>query len=102
MLQLAIHTTPPNNEGSVFSALNYHYPPSSYAPDPCPPGYVPNDPASHHFYPVYVNNSLFSKWDGQDCLILTKYIQYSPDFTHITGIEAIWMETHTIPVYLGR
>ena len=34
--------------------------------------------------------------------MIAPYIQYSPDFTKVTGTEGIGFECRTIPVYIGR
>ena len=34
--------------------------------------------------------------------MIAPYIQYSPDFTKVTGTEGVGFKRRTIPVYIGR
>ena len=70
-----------------------------YAP---PVGFIPNDHDGRHFYPVYVKDSHYDLAAGGACTMIAPFIQYSPDFTKVTGTEGLSFERRTIPVYIGR
>jgi hypothetical protein len=67
-----------------------------------PDGFVPNDPKGCYFYPIYVKNPKFGKWDNEPCLMLTPYIQYSTNYTYVTGSAGRNKELRTVPVFVGH
>jgi hypothetical protein len=67
-----------------------------------PDGFVPNDPDGQYFYPIYVKIPKYRKWDREPKLMLAPFVQYSLDFTYITGSAGKNEETHMVPIYIGR
>ena len=106
--QLARRTEPfPDDDAisvdhsALSSAINYDQPQYDDKDD-APVGFIPNDPTSRHYYPIYVPNPLFGKWDEQDRTKVAKYIQYNVDYTYVTGTEGRGYTQRTTPVYIGR
>jgi hypothetical protein len=67
-----------------------------------PVGFVPNNRDGRHFYPIYVCNLKFSKWDLEPKMVIATYIKYSLDNTNITGLMGQGHEERTLPVQVGR
>ena len=64
--------------------------------------FIPNNQDGHHFYPVFVKDSHYDLAAGGSHTMITPFIQYSPNFTKVTGTEGVGFECHTIPVYIRR
>ena len=69
--------------------------------DDAPVGFIINDPESHHYYPVYVPNPQYGKWDEEEPMVVARYIRYSPDYLSVTGCNGKAYPEKTIPVYIG-
>jgi hypothetical protein len=67
-----------------------------------PDGFVPNDPEGAYFYPIYVKNPKYGKWDREPRLMLAPFVQYSLDFTYVTGSAGKNEERRVVPVFIGR
>ena len=67
-----------------------------------PASFIPNDHEGHNFYPVFVKDSHYDSAAGESHTMITPFIQYSPDFTKVTGTEGVGFEHWTIPVYIRR
>jgi hypothetical protein len=67
-----------------------------------PDGFVPNDPEGRYFYPVYVKNPKFRKWDKEPKLMLAPFVWYTVNFTYVTGSAGRNEENCTVPVFIGR
>jgi hypothetical protein len=67
-----------------------------------PVGFVPNNRDGRHFYPIYVRNPKFGKWDLEPKMVITSYIKYALDYTTVTGSMGQGHEERTLPVQVGR
>ena len=70
--------------------------------DDAPVGFILNDPESRHYYPVYVPNPQYGKWDEEELMVVARYIRYDPDYLHVTGCNGKAYPEKTIPVFIGR
>ena len=70
--------------------------------DDAPVGFICNDPESCHYYPVYVPNPQYGKWDKEEPMVVAKYIRYEPQYLFVTGCNGKAYPQKTIPVYIGR
>ena len=70
--------------------------------DNAPVGFIINDPESRHYYPVYVPNLQYGKWDEEEPMVVAKYIRYGPEYLFVTGCNGKAYPEKTIPVYIGR
>ena len=70
--------------------------------DDAPVGFIINDPESRHYYPVYVPNPQYGKWDEEEPMVVARYIRYSPDYLSVTGCNGKAYPEKEIPVYIGR
>ena len=70
--------------------------------DNAPVGFIINDPESCHYYPVYVPNPQYGKWDEEELMVVAKYIWYSPEYLFVTGCNSKAYLEKTIPIYIGR
>jgi hypothetical protein len=85
----------------LTSAIDYnHIAEQNFSVD-APDGFVPNDPEGHYFYPIYVKNPKFRKWDNEPRLMFAPYIQYTPNYTYTTGSAGRNEEPCTAPVFVG-
>ena len=105
--QLAIRSQPlPNNNdalSAVFSTIDFNrVAETADDGDDTPVGYIGNDPESRHYYPVYVPNLWYRKWDEEEPMVVAKYIRYSPDYLFVTGCNSKAYLERTIPIYIGR
>jgi hypothetical protein len=104
--QLARHTEPFDEEvASTFgrlSTIDYNQPEEEEDPYRAPPGFIPNSRDGRLFYPVYVKDSNYDATTGGSHTMLAPYIQYSSDYTKVTGTEGVGFERRTIPVYIGK
>jgi hypothetical protein len=104
--QLARCTEPFDEEvASTFgrlSTIDYNQPEEEEDPYCAPPGFIPNSHDGRLFYPVYVKDSNYDTIAGGSCTMLAPYIQYSSDYTKVTGTEGMGFEHRTIPVYIGK
>jgi hypothetical protein len=66
-----------------------------------PVGFVPNNRDGRHFYPIYVRNPKFGKWDLEPKMVIANYIKYSLNYTSVTGSMGQGQEEHTLPVQVG-
>ena len=96
--QLAIRSVPIDED--KLSSIDYQSVVED--PDSAPAGFVHNELEGHHYYPVYVPNPMYGKWDHENRTKVTKYIQYNADYTYVTGTEGRGHPQHTIPVYISR
>jgi hypothetical protein len=86
----------------LTSAIDYsHVAEQDFSYD-MPDGFVPNDPEGAYFYPIYVKNPKYGKWDREPRLMLAPFVQYSLDFTYITGSAGKNEERRVVPVFIGR
>jgi hypothetical protein len=67
-----------------------------------PIGFVPNNRDGRHFYPIYVCNPKYGKWDLEPKMVIATYIKYSLDYTSVTGSMGQGQEERTLPVQVGR
>jgi hypothetical protein len=67
-----------------------------------PVGFVPNNRDGRHFYPIYVHNLKFGKWDLEPKMVIATYIKCSLDYTSITGSMGQGQEERTLPVQVGH
>jgi hypothetical protein len=104
--QLARRTEPFDEEvASTFgrlSTIDYNQPEEEEDPYRAPPGFIPNCRDGRLFYPVYVKDSNYDATSGGSRTMLAPYIQYSSDYTKVTGTEGMGFERRTIPVYIGK
>jgi hypothetical protein len=104
--QLARRTEPFDEEvASTFerlSTIDYNQPEEEEDPYRAPPGFIPNSRDGRLFYPVYVKDSNYDATSGGSRTMLAPYIQYSSDYTKVTGTEGMGFERRTIPVYIGK
>jgi hypothetical protein len=104
--QLARRTEPFDEEvASTFgrlSTIDYNQPEEEEDPYRAPPGFIPNSRDGRLFYPVYVKDSNYDATAGGIRTMLAPYIQYSSDYTKVTGTEGVGFERRTIPVYIGK
>jgi hypothetical protein len=104
--QLARRTEPFDKEvASTFgrlSTIDYNQPEEEEDPYRAPPGFIPNSRDGWLFYPVYVKDSNYNPETGRSRTMLAPYIQYSTDYTKVTGTEGMGFEWRTIPVYIGK
>jgi hypothetical protein len=104
--QLARRTEPFDEEvASTFgrlSTIDYNQPEEEEDPYRAPPGFIPNSRDGRLFYPVYVKDSNYDATAGGTRTMLAPYIQYSSDYTKVTGTEGVGFERRTIPVYIGK
>ena len=70
--------------------------------DDAPVSFIINDPESRHYYPVYVPNPQYGKWDEEEPMVVARYIRYSTDYLHVTGCNRKAYPEKTIPVFIGR
>ena len=70
--------------------------------DNTPVGFIINDPESRHYYPVYIPNPQYGKWDEEEPMVVARYIQYSTDYLHVTGCNGKAYPEKTIPVFIGQ
>ena len=70
--------------------------------DDTPVGFIINDPESRHYYPVYVPNPQYGKWDEEEPMVVARYIHYSPDYLSVDECNGKAYPVRTIPVYIGR
>ena len=100
--QLAIHTQPLPDNDDVYSTINFNrVAEAADDGDDAPVGYIGNDPESRHYYPVYVPNPWYGKWDEEEPMVVAKYIWYSTDYLFVTGCNGKAYPERTIPVYIG-
>jgi hypothetical protein len=59
-------------------------------------------PEGPYFYPVYVKNPKWGKWDNEPKLMLAPFVQYTLDFTYVTGSAGKNEDRRVVPVYVGR
>jgi hypothetical protein len=86
----------------LTSAIDYsHVAEQDFSHD-MPDGFVPNDPEGAYFYPIYVKNPKYGKWDREPRLMLAPFVQYSLDFTYVTGSAGKNEDRHIVPVFIGR
>ena len=104
--QLAIRSQPlPDDEAcsAIFSTIDFNrVAETANNGDDAPVGFIINDPDSRHYYPVYVPNPLYGKWDEEEPMVVAKYIWYHPDYLFVTGCNGRAYPERTIPVYIGR
>ena len=105
--QLAIRSQPLlDNEdalSAVFSTIDFNrVAETANDGDDAPVGFIVNDPESRHYHPVYIPNPQFRKWDGEEPMVVAKYIRYSPEYLFVTGCNGKAYLERTIPVYIGR
>jgi hypothetical protein len=85
--QLGRHTLPINEKDEddvasitqslLTSAIDYsHIAEQDFSYD-MPDGFVPNDPEGPYFYPVYVKNPKWGKWDNEPKLMLAPFVLIS-------------------------
>ena len=96
--QLAIRSLP--IEEDAISSIDYQSVVED--PDAPPAGFILNELDCRHFYPIHVPNPKYSKWDNEPRSIIARYIQYSADYTYVTGTTGRGYSQHRIPVYIGR
>jgi hypothetical protein len=65
-------------------------------------GFVPNNRDGRHFYPIYVCNPKFGKWDLEPKMVIASYIKYALDYTTVTGSMGQGHEERMLPVQVGR
>ncbi|KAF8258039.1 hypothetical protein EI94DRAFT_1816235 [Lactarius quietus] len=71
--------------------------------DDAPYGFIPNDPSSHHYYPIYVPNEWYVNGKvAEPRAVLATYIKYSPDFSTVTGTQHKGASERTVPIMVGR
>ena len=105
--QLAICSQPfPDNDDALSVALSSidfnRVTDKADDGDDAPVGFIINDPESHHYYPVYVPNLQYGKWDEEEPMVVAKYIRYSPEYLFVTGCNGKAYLEKTIPIYIGR
>ncbi|KAF8274211.1 hypothetical protein EI94DRAFT_1794428 [Lactarius quietus] len=113
--QLACHTVPievrvdmeihQEQEEDVFSSVNYGRPvlQDEGREDDAPYGFIPNEPSSCHYYPIYVLNERYVSGEvAKPRAVLATYIKYSPDFTMVTRTQCKGAPEHTVPIMVGR
>lgn len=66
--------------------------------DDAPVSIIVNNPEGHHYYPIYVPNPLYGKWDKEELMIVAKYIQYSPNYLFVSGCNGKAYKECTIPI----
>ena len=69
--------------------------------DDAPVSFIINNPESRHYYPVYVPNLQYGKWDEEESRVVAKYIRYSPEYLFVTGCNSKAYPEKTIPVHIG-
>ena len=88
---------------AIFSTINFNrVAETADDGDDAPVGFVVNDPESCHYYPVYIPNPRYGKWDKEEPRVVAKYIRYSPEYLFVTGCNGKAYLERTIPVYIGR
>jgi hypothetical protein len=60
-----------------------------------------NNRDGRHFYPIYVHNPKFGKWDLEPKMVIATYIKYSLDYTSVMGSMGQGQEERTLPVQVG-
>jgi hypothetical protein len=104
--QLARRTEPFDEEvASTFgrlSTIDYNQPEEEEDPYRAPPGFIHNSRDGRLFYPVYVKDFNYDTAAGGSRTMLAPYIQYSSDYTKVTGTEGMGFKHRTIPVYIGK
>ena len=105
--QLAIRSQPfPDNDDALsiaLSAIDFNrVAEKADDGDDAPVGFIINDPESRHYYPVYVPNPQYGKWDEEEPMVVAKYIRYHPEYLFVTGCNGKAYLERTIPVYIGR
>jgi hypothetical protein len=64
-------------------------------------GFIPNNRDGRHFYPIYMRNPKFGKWDLEPKMVIASYIKYSLNYTSVTGSMGQGQEECTLPVQVG-
>ena len=105
--QLAIHSQPfPDDDDTLSVALSSidfnRVADKADDGDDAPVGFIINDPESRHYYPVYIPNPQYGKWDEEEPMVMAKYIWFSPEYLFVTGCNGKAYPERTIPVYIGR
>ena len=105
--QLAIRTNPFPEDDALSVALssidfNRVTDKAKDDDDDAPVGFIINDPESRHYYPVYVPNPQYGKWDEEEPMVVARYIRYSPDYLFVDGCNGKAYPVRTIPVFIGR
>jgi hypothetical protein len=99
--QLAIQSLPIDSD-EKDSTIDYEREPATFNDnDEAPIGFVPNDPDSRQYYPIYVPNPLYGQED-ESCMMVAKYVWYSPDCTMVTGCNSKGYPQHNLPVTIRR
>ena len=103
--QLAIRSAPFPEDNALsitLSSINFNrVADKAEDGDDAPVGFILNDPESRHYYPIYVPNPQYGKWDEEEPMVVARYICYSPDYLHVTGCNSKAYPRNTIPVYIG-
>ena len=104
--QLAIRSTPFPEDDALSVALSSidfnRVADRANDDDDAPVSFIINDPESRHYYPVYVPNPQYGKWDEEEPMVVARYIRYEPDYLSVTGCNGKAYPEKTIPVYIGR
>ena len=104
--QLAIRSTPFPEDDALSVALSSidfnRVADRANDDDDAPVGFICNDPESRHYYPVYVPNPQYGKWDEEEPMVVARYICYEPNYLSVTGCNGKAYPEKTIPVYIGR
>ena len=100
--QLAIWSTPFQEDDALSIALssidfNRVADKAKDDGDDAPVSFIINDPESRHYYPVYVPNPQYGKWDEEELMVVARYICYSPDYLSVTGCNGKAYPEKTIP-----
>jgi len=99
--QLAIRSVPlPERESTID--YEHETPHSDDEIDEAPVGFVPNDPESRHYYPIYVPNPNYNNDGDDNKTMVAKFIQYSTDYTTVVGCNGRGYPQRTLPVTSGR
>ena len=95
----------PNNDNALsiaLSSINFNrVADKADDGDDAPVGFIINDPESRHYYPVYIPNLQYGKWDEEEPMVMAKYIWYSPKYLFVTGCNSKAYPEKTIPIYIG-
>ena len=104
--QLAIRSAPFPEDNAIsvaLSSINFNrVADKDKSGDDAPVGFIINDPESRHYYPIYVPNPQYGKWDEEEPMVVARYIWYSTDYLHVTGCNGKAYPEKTIPVFIGR
>jgi hypothetical protein len=90
------------HENDDTSVIDYSRVAETTPEGEAPVGFIYNDPDSRHFYPVFVTNPMYSRWDNEPRIVMAKYIKYSSDYIHVTGTSGTGGDERTLPVQIGR